>query len=51
MLDVTPDEDRSQVSTGAAPQIMAALRDLIISLLRLACEPSRPLALVSAYRQ
>ncbi|MGL5865866.1 MAG: transposase [Dermatophilaceae bacterium] len=33
--DVTFDEDRSQVRTGAAPQVMATLRNLIISLLRL----------------
>lgn len=30
------DEDRSQVRTHAAPQIMASLRNLAISLLRLA---------------
>jgi predicted transposase YbfD/YdcC len=34
--DVTFDEDRSQVRTGAAPQVMATLRNLVISLLRLA---------------
>jgi predicted transposase YbfD/YdcC len=34
--DVTYDEDRSQVRTGAAPQVMATLRNLVISLLRLA---------------
>ena len=34
--DVTFDEDRSQIRTGAAPQIMATLRNLVISLLRLA---------------
>jgi predicted transposase YbfD/YdcC len=34
--DVTFDEDRSQVRTGAAPQVMAALRNLSISLMRLA---------------
>jgi len=34
--DVTFDEDRSQVRTGAAPQVMASLRNLAISLLRLA---------------
>ena len=34
--DVTFDEDRSQIRTGAAPQVMATLRNLAISLLRLA---------------
>ncbi len=34
--DVTFDEDRSQVRTGAAPQVMATLRNIVISLLRLA---------------
>ncbi len=34
--DVTFDEDRSQVRTGAAPQVMATLRNLVITLLRLA---------------
>lgn len=34
--DVSFDEDRCQVRTGAAPQVMAALRNLTISLLRLA---------------
>lgn len=34
--DVTFDEDRSQIRTGAAPQVMAALRNLVISLLRMA---------------
>lgn len=38
--DVTMDEDRSQVRTGAAPQVMAALRNLTISLLRLAGVPN-----------
>ena len=59
--DVTFDEDRSQVRTGSAPQIMAALRDLTISVMRIAGEaniaaalrrctvhPSRPLALIGA---
>jgi hypothetical protein len=32
--DVTFDEDRSQVRTGAAPQVMATLRNLVITLLR-----------------
>jgi len=34
--DVTYDEDRSQVRTGAGPHVMATLRNLAISLLRLA---------------
>lgn len=34
--DVTFDEDRSQIRTGAAPQVMATVRNLVISLLRLA---------------
>jgi predicted transposase YbfD/YdcC len=33
--DVTFDEDRCQIRTGAAPQVMAALRNLIIGLFRL----------------
>jgi predicted transposase YbfD/YdcC len=33
--DVTFDEDRSQVRTKAAPQVMAALRNLVIGLFRL----------------
>jgi len=32
--DVTFDEDRSQVRTGAAPQVMAALRNLVLGLVR-----------------
>lgn len=32
--DVTFDEDRSQIRLGAAPQVMAALRNLVISLVR-----------------
>ena len=34
--DVTFDEDRSQVRTSNGPQIMAALRNLVITALRLA---------------
>jgi predicted transposase YbfD/YdcC len=34
--DVTFDEDRSQVRTGSAPQVMATLRNTVISVLRLA---------------
>ncbi len=33
--DVTFDEDRSQIRTGNAPRIMAALRNTVITLLRL----------------
>lgn len=32
--DVTFDEDRSQVRTGAAHQVMAALRNLVLGLVR-----------------
>jgi predicted transposase YbfD/YdcC len=59
--DVTFDEDRSQVRTGAAPQVMATLRNAVISLLRLAgwhniaqalrhhaADPRRPLALLTS---
>ena len=34
--DVTFDEDRSQVRRGSGPQMMASLRNLTISLLRMA---------------
>lgn len=34
--DVTFDEDRSQVRTGAAPQVMATIRNTVVSILRLA---------------
>ena len=59
--DVAFDEDRSQVRTGSAPQIMAALRNLTISMIRSPGEtniaaalrryvvhPSRPLPLIGA---
>jgi len=59
--DVTFDEDRSQVRTGAGPQVMATLRNVVISLLRLAgwtniahalrhhaADQRRPLALLTA---
>ena len=59
--DRSHDEDRSQVRTGSAPQIMAALRNVAINVMRLAGEtniaaalrrcavhPSRPLALIGA---
>jgi len=32
--DVTFDEDRSQIRTGAAPQVMATTRNLVLALLR-----------------
>ena len=38
--DVTYDEDRSQVRCGSIPQIMAALRNLAIGLMRIAGEPN-----------
>jgi predicted transposase YbfD/YdcC len=34
--DVTFDEDRSRVRTGAGAQVMASIRNLVISLLRIA---------------
>ena len=34
--DVTFDEDRSQVRRGSGPQMMASLRNIAISLLRMA---------------
>ena len=43
--DVTFDEDRCQVRVGAAPHVMAALRNLVISLLRLAGAPNIAAAL------
>jgi predicted transposase YbfD/YdcC len=58
--DVTFDEDRCQIRSEAAPQVMSALRNLVIGLLRLggasniaaalrahAWEPSRALRLVT----
>jgi predicted transposase YbfD/YdcC len=58
--DVTFDEDRSQIRAGAAPQVMATLRNLAISLLRLdgwtniahalrhhAADSRRPMALLT----
>jgi predicted transposase YbfD/YdcC len=38
--DVTYDEDRSQVRTGNAPRVMASLRNLAITVLRLTGQPS-----------
>jgi len=43
--DVTFDEDRCQIRTKAAPQVMAALRNLTIGLLRLKKEPNIAAAL------
>ena len=43
--DVTMDEDRSQVRTGSAPQIIAGLRNLVISFFRMAKEPNIAAAL------
>ena len=61
MRDVTVDDDRSQVRTGAAPHVMATLPNLVISLLRLAgwtniaqavrrhtADNQRPLALLTS---
>ena len=59
--DVTLDEDRCQVRTGAAPQVLAALRNTVIGILRCAgarniaaalrsyaAHPDRALALVTS---
>lgn len=59
--DVTFDEDRCQVRSGAAPQVMSALRNLVIGVLRCdgasniaaalrthAAHPHRALALATA---
>ena len=59
MRDVTFDEDRSQVRCGSIPQIMAALRNTVIGLLRwagytniatacrrLAAQPTQALVLI-----
>jgi predicted transposase YbfD/YdcC len=43
--DVTFDEDRCQVRTGAGPQVMAAFRNVTINLLRLAGKPNIAAAL------
>ena len=43
--DVIYDEDRSQIRTASGPRVMAALRNLAISILRLAghaCIAARP---------
>ena len=45
--DVTFDEDRCQVRTGSAPQVMAALRNTVIGLFRLRQEPNIAAALRS----
>ena len=38
--DVTFDEDRSQVRTGSIPEVMAALRNAVIGLIRVRVAPS-----------
>jgi predicted transposase YbfD/YdcC len=43
--DVTWDEDRSQIRAGNGPQVMASLRNLAITILRLAGEPNIAAAL------
>ena len=43
--DVTMDEDRCRLRTGSAPRIMAGLRNLVISLLRIGKEPNIAAAL------
>jgi predicted transposase YbfD/YdcC len=43
--DVTYDEDRSQVRTGNGPRVMASLRNLAITVLRLSGETSIAAAL------
>jgi len=42
--DVVTGEDRHQLRTGNGPQIMAALRNLAISLIRLAHGATAPIA-------
>lgn len=48
--DVTYDEDRSQIRTGGAPRLMAAIRNLAISVHRLAGAASIAAATRSAMR-
>ena len=43
--DVTLGEDACQVRSGSAPQILAGLRNLVVSLLNLAGEPNKAAAL------
>lgn len=43
--DVTFDEDRSQIRTGHGPRVMATLRNVAISLLRLTGHPKIPRAI------
>jgi hypothetical protein len=43
--DVTPAEDACRVRKGSAPQVLAALRNGVVHLLREAPEESRPAAL------
>ncbi len=39
------DEDRSQIRTGSGPRVMASLRNLAITVLRLTGQPSIAAAL------
>jgi hypothetical protein len=48
--DVTFDEDRCQIRTGYAPQVMACLRNLAISILRIAGARFIPSALRACAR-
>ena len=48
--DMSFDEDRSQVRTGNGPQIMAALRNLVITALRLHANIAAALATTPATR-
>jgi hypothetical protein len=49
--DVTFDEDRSQVRRGNGPQMMASLRNVVLSLLRIAGVGGIPEALRYCARQ
>src|SRR5271170_8158029 len=49
--DVTYDEDRSQIRTGSGPRVMASLRNLAITILRLTGHASVAAALRYHARQ
>jgi hypothetical protein len=49
--DVTFDEDRSQVRRGNGPQMMASLRNVVLSVLHIAGADSIPEALRCSARQ